>query len=406
MILKIVYKKFQKIEILFFLIILALIFFRDISFFFQPRIWAEEGTVHLSSVVSNGYFQSLFIPHLGYFSFFNNFIASVGLYLGGLSNVAYFTTLASALVTLIVVLSPFYLPSEYWRSNREKFLISTFSLLIGSAEIWMNTINAQFFFGLFSCMLYMSNVDKIKSGIFWGIVFILINAVLTGVTSVILLPFFIFRYILSSTRSIRERVIFYCLAFGFFVQVLSLILSKPTTLGRLSLENFVNFPYGVFNNLISFLRLVETENSYPKAAILFLLMFLLLFSKRRAFVAVPLLMALYISVVFAFLALGMHGGGRYGYIPSVLIFVYLLNVDLSHIRLLNSLKIMSAVFLVCICAPGFFQTERYYQADWITFSPDNARELSPGVLEMKLFPQWNGTNWRLVISSEDFERLR
>ena len=110
-----------KLEILVILFVLILSYFREPLFFLEPRIWAEEGSTHFQSIFQYGLFGSLFKPHIGYFSFFNNYVSSLGLGIFGLDRVAYVTTYVSFLFIISVVITPFILPSKYWDSRVNKF---------------------------------------------------------------------------------------------------------------------------------------------------------------------------------------------------------------------------------------------------------------------------------------------
>lgn len=111
--------------------VLALSVCREPLFFLHPRIWAEEGVVHINSVFTNGLWGSLITPHLGYYSLFNNYVVSLGMKLFGLSGVAYVTTWMSFLVILLTVLSPLVLQSKFWNADEKKIILVLFFLMRG-----------------------------------------------------------------------------------------------------------------------------------------------------------------------------------------------------------------------------------------------------------------------------------
>lgn len=112
--------------------VLLLALLREPLFFLEPRIWAEEGTVHITSIFSSGIWTSLITPHLGYYSLFNNYVTAIGLGLFGLSGVAYVTTLFSLAIILMTVFAPMVLESKYWDTSAQKGVLIFFILLIGS----------------------------------------------------------------------------------------------------------------------------------------------------------------------------------------------------------------------------------------------------------------------------------
>ena len=99
----------RRVNGLFFnLLCISLAFFlilsRDIRFLTAPRIWAEEGTVYIQSFLKLPFYESLFSPHLGYYSFFNNYTAGISSALLPLNLVPWGTTLWSLLNALLCIL--------------------------------------------------------------------------------------------------------------------------------------------------------------------------------------------------------------------------------------------------------------------------------------------------------------
>jgi len=390
------------------LLVLACVFIlsfaREPLFFLEPRIWAEEGTVHISSIFSNGLWVSLWQPHLGYYSLFNNYVTSLGLGLMGLERVAYITTALSFFIATLTVAAPLILPSKQWDTRFKRTVIIFFSLFIGTAEIWVNTINAQFYFGLFTSFLLLSNTKAVTGWRCYYVLGMLFQAAFTGVTSVIFLPFFVWKFMQEKSMTWFEKSILVILLFGLITQLVALFyLGSNTGLGRFSLGNIQNFPYGVYYNLTSFIAVVG--NTYIR---LFLLLVVVAFAFNKKGVqslTAPIVLAAYVSVVFAFLALGMGGGGRYGYIPAVLLFTSLVN-SYASVILVRILKLSIIIFLLIVSFVAFFDTKNFYNSGWVSFSLENIYENNSGELEMKLFPQWSGTNWVLKIPNEQYEHYK
>lgn len=388
-------------------IVLVLIFFREPLYFFEPRLWAEEGTVHVASIFSNGIIKSLVLPHLGYYSLFNNIVVALGIKLLGIGGVAYITTFFSLLVIVMTITAPLILKSKYWDSGLKKSLTVIFALVIGSGEIWLNTINAQFYFCIFCAFLLLSDTKYLEG---WkrGYVLILLSiGALTGVTTIILLPFFIVKFLKQKEHSSIDRLILMILFVGTVIQVIAFIYSKIFfDTARLDLLNIKNFPAG-------FARNFSTYMSFPGVVIkivLFPLVVLFIFFKKiRSWeMLLPLLICLYLSGAFAFLSLGMMGGERYGFAPSVLLFVFFIN--LVFLNGLNKLIRVIAGILVLVSIYGgfesFFKTKNYYDHDWERFSEKNIKPISDAEYRLLLFPQWPNSNWELRFSEKDLLKYK
>lgn len=387
--------------------LLVLIFFREPLYFFEPRLWAEEGTVHVASIFSNGILKSLVLPHLGYYSLFNNITVALGIGLLGISGVAYITTFFSMIVIVMTIMSPLILTSKYWDSNIKKALIALFTLIIGSGEIWLNTINAQFYFCAFCAFLLLSETKNIEG---WKKVYVLtllsIGA-LTGVTTIVLLPFFIIKFLKEKEHSSIDKLILIILIIGSAAQIIAFIYTKIFfDTGRLDLLNIKNFPAGFERNF-------STYMSFPgvvvKIALFPLVAFFIFFKKIRTWeMLLPLLICLYLCGVFAFLSLGMMGGERYGFAPSVLLFIFFIN--LVFFNDLNKLIRVIASILVIVSIYGgfesFFKTKNYYDHDWVRFSEKNIRPASYGEYSLPLFPQWPNSNWELRFTEKDLLKYK
>lgn len=384
--------------------VLALSYLREPLFFLQPRIWAEEGTVHIQSVLKNGIFTSLIQPHLGYYSFFNNYAVGFGIALFGIEKIAYVTTALSTVVMLATVLSPLILKSEYWNTKLKKSLIILFALTAGSGEIWVNTINAQFYFGLFTCFLLLSDTERLDGFRRLYVFIMLLQGAMTGVTSVIFFPFFLWKYFKQKEISHFEKLIVFILFFGLIVQLVSLFyLSLNSGLGRFSLNNLSNFPYGVFANLTSF---IPIRSAWARLFLLVAISVIVLHQRVRIDLTSPSVMAVYASVLFAFLALSMSGGGRYAYIPSVLGFVFLLSLPPLKYKSLNIIYVCIIIFILINTCSNFFRTGGFYNSTWVPYDIKHAYQYNSDRLRIMLFPQWENTNWVIEVPMEVYERYK
>lgn len=383
---------------------LVLSFLREPLFFLQPRIWAEEGTVHIQSVFINGPWLSFLQPHLGYYSFFNNYVVGLGIVFLGLEKLAYLTTILSFIVSVGAILAPLILISRYWETYSKKLLLILFALSIGTPEIWANTINAQFYLGLFTCFLLLSDTTKIYGWRSFYVLVMLLHGTLTGITSVILFPFFVWKYLKQKTTTSVEKTILLVLFLGLLVQLAALFyLSTTATLGRFSLSNLPNLPYGIFRNLTSF---VPTGDNIIRLAFLASIIAFAYQTRARLEMQSPAAIAIYLSAIFAFLALGMRGGGRYGYMSAVLSFIFLMNLRPTK---QTKLKVFhTAVMAVLLCASSikFFETNRFYDLNWVPYSLANAYQNPAGNLEIKIFPQWKNTNWVLTLPAGKYEKYK
>lgn len=388
--------------------VLLLALLREPLFFLEPRIWAEEGTVHITSIFSSGIWTSLITPHLGYYSLFNNYVTAIGLGLFGLSGVAYVTTLFSLAIILMTVFAPMVLESKYWDTSAQKGVLIFFILLIGSSEIWLNTVNSQFYFCAFNSLLILSNTNHLRSWKMYCALFMFFNGALTGITTIALAPFFIFKYLKLKNRSWLEHVLLAILILGIAVQFTAFFYLKMShELSRLDIANLVNLPAGFFANITSVLPF---PGRVIKIVFLVLLGYLLLaINKNSRDRLSPLIIATYLALLFALLSLKMLGGDRYGFAPAVLIFVFLVNASFSDNLYKKYIKILIVAFLTIMiygATISFFDTKIAYDPGWEKFSTKNIKKISDDSYSLKIFPQHWDSIWEINLSKKDLEKFK
>jgi hypothetical protein len=385
--------------------VIALSILRQPLFFTSPRIWAEEGSVHIESVLNYGVLKSLFLPHLGYYSFFNNYVVGLGLLFFGIERIPYVTTLLSFLVILLVILAPLIIPGKLWNVPWKKVLLVFFSLTIGSAEIWVNTINSQFYFCLFSILLLLGNTNEVRGWKNFYVIFMMVNGALTGITTIVLLPFFLWKALKNKDRNKLDSAVLFLLLFGGCVQGAALAyLSFCEPLGRIDMRHISNLGIGVFRNISEFIP--EMNPVLRRLVIVTTASLCVLGARKNCNYLKVIFVSFYLSFIFGFLSLEMSGGSRYGYAPAVLIFLFLLNGYASTRKILKSAFGVLIAILLVFSIREFFRTTGFYNPKWARYSLKNAYRNSYGELELKIFPQWENTNWVIRLPIGKYERFQ
>jgi len=370
-----------------------LVFLRSPGFFLRPRVWAEEGTVYVQACLDHGIASSLVRPHLGYYSFFNKWAVALSLKGLGLELLPYGTTLLSLVALLAVATAPLWLPCPYWCSPFRKAAVLLFTLVAGCTEIWLNTINVQFYLGLFSAWLLLSDWDDLSGVAFVATLLILTNGALTGVTSVILAPFFLWKGLERWRAGLplgRFAGIFGILAVGVAVQGTALLVcaGEPAGLQRFDLGNLNHLPWGWFRTCFAVFH-------NPWIGLLYLPLGLaalprMLRSHRGAWMLPAL--PIYVSAIFTFTSLGMEGGERYAFVPTVIFFVLLLHhLDRETRTLLAWATGGLGVLTFAFYFVSFFKTGDCYDPRWVPYRQAYAARGS----SIRIFPQWEGSRWEI-----------
>lgn len=383
--------------------ILILSFFREPKFFLSPRIWAEEGSVYLQAVLNNGPWDSITTPHLGYYSLVSNVSASIGLVSLGLNGVAYLTTYLSFALMLMAVSAPLILKSAYWDTDEKKILLVLFSLISSSGEIWLNTICSQFYLSLFCAYILLSDRCSLSK---WRAAYIKamsVISVLTGGAAVVLAPFFFFNAF-RNRGSTTDRHIAWIYAAGLCIQCTAFLNASargsPT---RLSAENLSHLPEGLLNTCLALADNLPLEG---KVGVLVLFSGMALYERANAARRYLLVIAIYLGFVFSALSLGMAGGPRYGYASGVLLFLFLLNLAFDKSSKTHVPAMLASTIIFVSCGLAFPRISHYYETHWYEFSTRSIFKTPTGERYIKAFPQWEGTNWIVLVDDQALMRYQ
>ncbi len=154
----------------------------------QGRFWAEEGKVYFKDAVSGSWFDALLAPRMGYYSAFNK-LAALAASAVPLEFAPRVTVLCAGLVMLGVAL--FIIRCDAFPTPGAKGLgLAALLFAVPSSEVWLNTINSQFYFAVGTAILLVTARGRIGSDV--RLAFLLL-AGLTGPVSVFLVPFFLYR---------------------------------------------------------------------------------------------------------------------------------------------------------------------------------------------------------------------
>ena len=204
---------------------------RDVSFFLQPRFWAEEGSLFFANAYSYAqtqfWYKGLTFTRHGYFALWPNLATTIAANLVQLEFAPLVTTLFAFVVQLIPISIILWSRSSFWSTRERKIfgiLIVLFTPLNG--ETWLNTITSQFHFSLvaFLLILEQTNESRVRD---WINRILLVFAGLTGPVSCFLIPIFAFR-VWSEKQ--KERLVQLLILTGcLIVQVTLMTTSKWST---------------------------------------------------------------------------------------------------------------------------------------------------------------------------------
>lgn len=230
---------------------------------------------------------------------------------------------------------------------------------------------------------------------------------MTGVTSVILLPFFALKIFsggqLQKFSASRVNWIFFLiLTVGLLIQI-SVFYFYLTHQGgnRFDIHNHANFALGFANTLLWIAQTEKITGLWNIVELLLLLSILYSFYhgiRERLKTGYLIALIIYISSVFTLLSEGMSGGSRYAYPVSVLIVILLIQQAENNDRLLLKQVAYSALLAIALLKiPSFFYTGHNYDPNWDTYYSQASKALSGKQDFIRVYPQWPGTRWWILL---------
>ena len=394
-----------------FAVFVLIVILRYPSYLTNPRIWAEESiyleTFFSSSNILDGFNALIYPAYYLLISRISGLLAS----LVQPENAALITTICGTLVLLLPIIIIVFGNSRYWSTLGQKIILTSFLIFsCSTGEIWMNSTNVGFIMAIVTFLILIDeDIKNLYKNFCYGILLSL--AILTGPISLLMSPFFLYRFIQK-----REYVfLIYCLLFlllGLFqISYFFVSLNLETTVGNLNRGIFISnswldsffywispnivFPLlGYFfatgfrtimiagnqaSNQLNFLyEIIPFDNDTSIAIVGFAVLIaaftlitlltaiLIYFFKRTSgdekvyFV----ILFLYLSFVLTVLSLGGHGGYRYSYVTSFILMFFLFQ------RLLSSIPKFEKNFLKLIISLSIFIGFIEYYPRVISFSPD------------------------------------
>ncbi len=402
------------------LVYLSLIVIRQPSLM-MGRFWAEEGTVYFSYAYSMPWYKTIIMSHLGYYSLVDNIAALLAFYLVSLEQAPKVTVIFALIIQLIPALLIIISHSDPFRGYTRKFFAILIILVaVPSQEVWLNTINSQFYLTLCVGIIMVSQFEGKFTCWFYRL--ILLISGLTGPVAVFLTPLF---WIVSGLQRSRERVIqasilTCCALIQFLLMINALTLGERTT--NFNLKIFLSATFIKCVTLpLTGIKFADWVARYPRSVYLnellsiilmtFILLFIYFFLKgiwssqvfEAKLLAAGSIIVLTLSYFGALnldrlgLISAIGDGCRYYYVPNAMISLSIL-CSLSSDSLMKSVtKNIFKIVLAWLIIVGSIQYFSTYKTQLFFMGPDWAGEVrkwreNPNY-QLGIWP----VNWRMTL---------
>jgi len=194
--------------------LLSIVFARAPILLLEPRLWAEEATVHLAYAWKHGWWEVLsFVPvdhgPAGYLNLAPNLASLAATRLFELEQAPLVFTGVAMIVQLLPLVVVLYGRSAVWASAWQQVLAAAVLLFtpVITGEVWLNTVNSQLFCGVLALVLLCEPTDGLGRMRRWAYRCALALSGLTGVYAAALAPAFLLRQRRRGDRESRIQAL-------------------------------------------------------------------------------------------------------------------------------------------------------------------------------------------------------
>ena len=384
----------------------------------EPRFWAEEGRVYFAYALTVQPAEALFAVHQGYYSLLPNLATWLATRVP-LEQAPAMTTVIAIVVQAVPALIVATSSAIWFAEPGRKALAVLIVLLVGAAgELHATTIAAQFHLAVATAIIYLEFSTEPRRARGAVLLLVLVIAGLTGVQSLMLAPFFAWRW----WRDGRYGDGFATLILGLCVVVqIFVIMGNPGEADRFApgeplLPVLLNALEGLAKGLLVYPiagDLGPGTRTLPHGDGILLVgglgvaagVIAQLLLLRRGPGRDLLAAAWFIAIVSFIGSRRMAGGDRYLEVSSILIVLALMALAFDNRRRQATRLCAGFAVLVALAMNAWLYQPRMasvHAPDWPSWSEEIAAWRDGQREEPRLHPQWADGAWTVVLP----ERLR
>lgn len=345
----------------FILLCIFIITFREIDLLMAPRLWAEEGTIFYSFARHHSLIEIFTTVHVGYLTLFNSIVSTVQAKIFPVEATAIVSTYSGFLVQLIPILIIVFTTHSFWDSQLRK-LICLMIIILTPPELWLNTTNSHFIFGLITFLILIIHSDQLSQTKKWIFRILLVLGTLTGPASMLLTPVFFLKSYIDKTREkyIQTTIVSIFTIIQVVLIIYSILYNNQTH--RLEQFNFYRMVYNFFIDHFSLsLKVLTRPGMYIFGSLISVYFIYLVKRNWRNKEYLVLFISFFLVAFFSTLgSLHMAGSPRYGYIPNCILMMLIAQEFQGWLN--NKTKIRyiigSAIFLFCFTLNAIYYKTR------------------------------------------------
>jgi hypothetical protein len=386
-------------RLLFVLWCILVIACRETDLLVTPRLWAEEGKIFYSFALHHSVWQTFTTPLVGYLTLFNSIVSTLQAKIFPVEMAPAVSTYAGFFVQLIPILIIVFTTHPFWNTPLKKILLGITIILVTAPELWLNTTNAHFFFGLITFLILVIPTAQLSLTKKWCFRILLVLGNLTGPASMFLTPVFFMQAYFERSREKYIQIIIQTLCAIIQASVVMYSLMYQNEYHRLEHYNLPVTLYHFFIDHFSLNIILLSMNDMRNIGILVAIYFIYLFiKKRKNREHLVFMTAFIISAIFSTAgSLKMEGSPRYGYITTCILLILIIT---DAFELLNSKKkagyIVSAIVVLTLTINALYYKSRQtevYSPDFPAWKQEIAKWRSDSTYLPKIHPVYPSDTW-------------
>ena len=319
---------------------IILIAFREPALLLYPRLWAEEGCIFYQFALHHSLYEIFTTAHVGYLTLFNSIVSALQAKIFSVENAAIVSTYMGFLVQLVPVYIISFTNYKFWDNPIKKILCVLTVIVVAAPELWLNTTNSHFIFGLITFLILIISANEISKFQKYFFRILLIIGGLTGPASIFFTPTFLLKAYREKSKEkyIQAGILSICAIIQAMVIVYSILFDNKYN--RLSEHSHLRAVYHFVIDNFSMISQSSTSYFHPITrylsvffgALMVIVYTLLVYRNRKNdLYLIPLLSMMIVGLFSTLGSLHMAGGPRYAYVPTCILMMVLLS-DLFNLK--------------------------------------------------------------------------
>ncbi len=385
------YKRSDKIysRLLLLTICILLTVFREMDLLLFPRFWAEEGQLFYPFALHHSVYEILITPQVGYLTLFNSFVSLMQAKMVSAEFAPIISTYCGFIVQLIPIVIITFTDHVFWNTLHKKLIISIAIIIVMPPELWLNTTNSHFIFGLGTFLVILISAEglsRLKKTLLRLLLFI---GGLTGPASMFLAPVFLYKAYREKEKEkyIQAAIICACSLLQLSVLIYTLLYSN-------SYQRLKQFDWHLTINAFLIDNFSLNTNREIVGITMIPIYIYLLLANRKNVERFILLISFMIVAVFSTLgSLQMQGAPRYSYLPTCMLIILISSeaFELKKEEIKFKPVLMALIFsgsLILSAISYKYRMQYVYTADLPKWKDEMAKYRSDTLYKPKIHPDY------------------